>query len=289
MYGWPMNELINTLQEIPPAALVPLVAALVIGVLLWAAGRRVLRTGFAGLGLLGGFVIGWLVGEWQNFGIPAWAVGLIFGVVLAVVAVILYRTAIAATMAILLAVASPMAVVAMHEWQGRTVFVEVAEDGAVEDEPEEPEVPESDEFDEWLDEQRDELVREQVDGFVPQEYAEQIEQIRSFGERLVASLRETWAQIAEPVRPTLIGAAISGAILGLILGGLLPGVSAAVITAFGGSILWLTSLRVLVERVGWGDLGFLPTTGRGWLIMWLIASAIGLAIQWTLGAKKADK
>ena len=67
--------------------------------------------------------------------------------------------------------------------------------------------------------------------------------------------------------------------------------SAAVVTAFGGSLVWLTCAWMLATRLGLPDGPWLPGTSASWLTLWMFASVIGLCIQWqwTSPPKRADK
>lgn len=309
-----MTELIDTLREIPLAAIVPLAIALIVGLLLWSMGRKVLRPGFTALGLLFGLMLGYLAGDAWNLGLPAWGVAVIAGLVLAAAALVLYRVALAGTMAAIFAIACPMAAVAIYELRGNDAFIarEVQQDAPDGDDAAEESAEEED--DPWWDKSPRDHLEDHVQDYVPQfgddaevrpleldedngsgreeaptELDKQIATFRSFGERLLEGFRDAWDSTAPTLQPILLGAAVGGMIFGFVLGAVLPTFSASIVTAFGGSLLWLGAVRVMAERLNLGDLGVLPATGKGWLAFWIIASLIGLAIQWMFRGRPADK
>jgi hypothetical protein len=291
-----MTTFTDAIQEIPIAAFIPLAAALIVGLLLWAAGRKVLRIGFGAVGLLVGFSLGWMLGGSLDIGIPAWGFGMVAGIVMAAIAAAMYRTALAATMAVILGIASPLALAAAYEWQGRSVFIEPATslDADLADEFAENEPEEEDAW--WenpresVEEQLSEAAKETITNeIVPDGYEQPFEQIREAVTKFYEELREMWLRTRQEARTALVTAAVSGAVLGIVLGGLLATVSAALVTAFGGSLLWISALRVLMDRGGLGEAGILPSTSTGWLLFWIVTAFIGLGIQWMIGGREADK
>lgn len=310
-----MNELSSTLQDLPLISLIPIGLLVVVGLLLWGAGRRVLRTGFAAVGLLVGGGIGWLLGDSFNLGVPAWVAAIIAGMALACIAVLLYRFAVAGALACVLAVAAPLAVVAVTELNPHVELRAPDTDdpdggeaaplgGPTERKP--------DEFDKWLDPER--WIKDQIKDQLPgqlgadgeliqpltpreigerfgmtDEMGEQIDRLESYARRLLDSFTAAWAQTAPAIRPYLIASAIGGALLGVLIGALAPGFSAAIVTAFGGSLLWLGGSRLIVESLGYTEASWMPARGMSWLTIWVVASLVGFAIQWTFHPRKADK
>jgi hypothetical protein len=78
-------------------------------------------------------------------------------------------------------------------------------------------------------------------------------------------------------------------LLGLVVGAVASTLSAAAITAVGGSLLWLCGVQVLAIRIGVPEGPWLPSSGSAWLIVWLITSILGVVIQWTFRKRPADK
>lgn len=329
-----MEELSQTLQELPLAGLIPLALLLIVGLLLWAAGSKVFRAGFAAAGLLIGAGIGWLVGGTVNLGVPVWIIALVGAVLVACLAALTYRLAIAGALAIVLGVASPLAVLTVNEWQNGTAAVDDPDvPSQVEDEPlapTEPDAPDPvdedftgramDEIDRWLRERFGEQIRDRLPAsvtdklrerelddelaeqisqgleadengwsFLNGEFDEHIETMRNMAERTAQALREAWRDAPESLRPILVAAGVVGGLLGVLIGALVPTFSTTIVTAFLGALLWLTALRVIAEKLAISESLWLPTTGTGWLSMWVILALLGLGIQWTFLKRKADK
>lgn len=302
-----MNELSRSIQELPLAALVPVALAVIVGLLLWAAGRRLLRPGFAAAGLLLGGAIGWIVGENVNMGVPAAIPAIVLGIVFAAVAALTYRLAVAVALGLVLGVGGPMAVVALGELQPSRTERETVEEFLPDEAGLPGETPESmpppaddlDAFDRWLNAR----AREHFPGTLPgqpltseeiahhlglgDEVTQHVSTVKNWAEAAYAAVVQIWNDMPERLRPALLGAAATGAMLGLLIGALAPGLSASVVTAFGGGLLWLTGVRILAEHLVDGAL--MPTTGSAWLILWVTISAIGLSIQWMFRPKRADK
>lgn len=326
-----MNDLSQTIQDVPLAGLVPVVLLIVVGLLMWAAGKRLLKPGFAAAGLLVGGALGWLIGESINIGIPGWVAALILGVVFAAVAALTYRLAVAVALALVLGIASPLAVISINELQGAINIVERdaeqsesdaplppddADNGLPDWLPQPPEQPNGDpqptdgfeqdasqqridEIEQWLSDR----VRQQFPGVPLQpgqspeelaqqfgfndEMAEHFDQVKDFAGAIIDGIADVWNQTPEGLRPVIIAAAILGALLGLLVGALIPVFSASVVTAFGGSLLWLFGSGIVAER--FADGAMLPSTGRAWLVLWIVVSVIGLCIQWMFRPRVADK
>lgn len=295
-----MNELSRSIQELPLAGLVPVALAVVVGLLLWGAGRRLIRPGFAAAGLLIGLALGWIIGENINLGVPAFVPALVAGVGLAAVAALTYRLAVAGALAIVLGVGGPMAVVAVGELQHKESSqtqeaVDAPADGALTDLGTPP--AEEDAFDRWLREK----AREHLPGLVAEdltteELAQQLgfsehasqhmDTVKSWAQAVYAAAKQYWDDLPEHLRPAVLGAAGTGALAGLLIGALIPGLSASIVTAFGGGLLWLTGGRIIAEHLS--GHAVLPATGRGWLVLWIAISLIGLVIQWIFRPKRAD-
>jgi hypothetical protein len=108
-----MEELTQTILKLPTTGLIPVVLLLLVGLVLWAAGRRVLRTGFAAAGLVLGGVLGWAAGSLDVVGamnVPAWVFAAVAAVVAALIFAAAYRLVLAAVIALLLAALAPLSV-----------------------------------------------------------------------------------------------------------------------------------------------------------------------------------
>lgn len=298
----PMNGLTQTLHDMPLSSLIAVGVLVALGLLLWAAGRRVLRAGFAIIGIIVGGMAGWLVGASLNLGLGSLAAAVLGAIVLAIVLALAFRIAIAVAMAAIFAIASPMGVITFAEWQARSEGKTLAEV--------EPSAT-SNQITDWLQKHDDpaarqqieesinsstESVRTQLDGAksalsesLKGKVDAELDQLRQFVSRMAEVIQQRWDSTPQTLRPTLTLAMVAGAIFGLIVGGLLPTFSGAVITALGGSLLWLCGLQILAVRFGMAEQLWLPSSGTGWLAVWLITSMVGIVIQWTFRKRPADK
>ena len=297
-----MNDFTQTLQDLPVTGLIPVVLLIGLGLGLWAAGRKILRVAFAALGLIVGGCAGWLMGDAMNLGVWTWGTAAIGACVLACVSLLAFRMAVAVAMAVIFAIAAPLGVIAVAEIQAKRAGTTLAEA--------EVRNPVTDEITNWMEKHDDPQARQQVGDALKSasESARQgidrakaalseslegktdahIEQIERFSVRIRDAIRAKWDSTPPSLRPTLTVSMIAGGLLGLILGGLVHTLSAAAITALGGSLLWLCGLQVLAVRLG-ADGPWMPTSGTTWLALWLITSAAGVVIQWTFRKRKADK
>jgi len=291
-----MSELSQAIQNLPLAGLIPVILLIIVGIILWAAGRRVLRSGFAAAGLIVGGAAGWMLGHAVSLGISPWISAAILGILIACIAALMYRVAVAGALALVFGIAAPMAVVTVAEIQGvdRSVLQPVEVPAEPEEAPREP-----DELDRFFGGEEEsespinpmdlgaEAVAEEFD--LGEEATEQLEQARSYAEQLIAGLQAWWDETPAKLRPAIVGAAIAGVLLGVLFGALAPMLSAAVVTAFGGALLWLSGLRIVLIQVGEPVAGWLPSQATWLLALWLIMSLIGVAIQWMFRPKPADK
>lgn len=116
-----LSDLMNSISEIRLGGLVPVGLLFLCGVILWAAGRRVMRVGFAAAGLLVGGVLGMALAQGGELGAKPWVAGVAGAVAFAVVAAVAYRLALAGAVALLLAMLAPMGVWTAEQ-QGLIVF-----------------------------------------------------------------------------------------------------------------------------------------------------------------------
>ncbi len=288
-----MNDLSQTFHSMPDTSLIAVSALVIVGLLLWAAGKKLLRFGFAILGIIVGGAIGWIIGESLHLGIWTWATTIVGAVVLACIMAIAYRLAIAGAMAMIFAVASPMGVISFAEWQARSEGKTLQDIEAPNSTLIKPETQEK------IDEAAKSAataVNEQLDRAktalsesLGGKADEQIAELSAFTARIRDAVRQKWDSTPEALRPTLTVSMIAGAVFGLILGGVAPTLSAVAITALGGSLLWLCGLQIIAVRYGIAERIWIPTTGTSWLTLWLITSFVGVVIQWTFRKRAADK
>lgn len=311
-----MEDLSQTMSEIPWPGLVPVALLLFVGLVLWVAGRRVLRTSFAAAGLVAGGSLGWMAADLDvlaRINPPAWALAVAGAFLLAIFAALLYRLVLAASIAVLLGTLCPLTLWAAVELDG--IRINPSDDGMTQSplyasqlqDADEGAVTDLDGLVEWvlaLPGGRAETAQDTEDAPDATEAAEPAGEAgdetterswsewREWWQHITLVARElpgtVWESSTGPVRWSLLASAAVGTLLGLLLGAAAPVFSAAVVTSLGGSIMLLGSAWTLATSVvpqGW----WMPGTPTQWLIWWLAFSIIGLVVQWTLRARRADK
>jgi hypothetical protein len=295
-----VKDLIQVIQDLPWPGLIPVVLLLVVGLVLWAAGRRVLKTGFAAAGLILGGVIGYAAGGLDalaNMNIPAWVFGIVTAVVGAIIFAAAYRLVLAGAIAILLAALAPLGV-----WTAAELGVLPVGDQQVAQNPlfaegNAPSDPEtSSDLQEWIDG----VMGDPDDEPAPPEEEAAADGDESVSETLlewwgranqilVSASATVWRETPASMRWTVVAAAAVGALLGLVFGAAAPSLSASIVTALGGSVIMLSSGLVLVTHVNIPYTDWMPTTATPLLIWWVVLAVIGLGVQWMLRARRADK
>ncbi len=291
-----MSELSQTIQDLPTLGMIPVGLLVVVGLVLWSAGRRVLRAGFAAVGLIIGGVAGWVLGDSLNLAVSPWVVMALLALVMACVGALVFRLAVASMLAIVCGVAAPLAVITIAELQEG--------DGSSASSPEiAPEEPSAtDEASGWLEDHNfgedidipadaldagTEIVGQQFD--ISEGAMETIGEARSYGERLWEAARAHWNRTPEGLRPTIIATAVAGLLAGVLFGTLAPSLGASLVSSFGGSLIWLSGIRVLAGQMGDSIAGWMPSSATSSLAAWLIISITGVVIQWIFRPKQADK
>ncbi len=290
-----MSDLIHSIQSMPLAGLVPVVMLLIAGLVLWMAGRQILRGAFILMGLLLGALIGLLLDDSWQTGLPGWVLPVLVGVVLAVLAGVTYRLAAAAMMAIVLGMACPLTVIAVNEWQverGKGVTAEGDENIEVRHSLEK--------YQDGLDkagtearEVTESLAQRTVDAAAKHGFEEEaaagIERVKTFGSAVAQSIKQRWEGTPERLRPMVLLSAVVGAMTGLIIGFIARRFSDCGVTAMLGAAIWLGAANVIALRAGVPDGPWMPRSTIVWMAVWLIVAIIGLSIQWARRPKPADK
>ncbi len=305
-----MNALLESISELSIKGLIPIGLLFFCGLLLWAAGRRVMRVGFATTGLIVGGLLGATIGNAGEFGVAPWVVGASGALILAVVASLAYRLAVAGAVGLLLATLAPLGVWAANEQQ-LIVFTTVETIEAVEQNvlaQAEPQVEPDPAVDTGAVQQTLASMRDAMDDTVDQikKLASEKAAILSVSAglddadaedpELTTPLREAWRlakagwnRAEAPLKGLLLAACAFGAMLGFVVGAGAPGFSAIVVSSLGGSFLILSTGWIMGAKIPHAD-GLLdkltPTT---WTLLWLITSVLGLGIQWIFRPKRADK
>jgi hypothetical protein len=299
------------LADLPAANLVVLGLIAVVGLLLWATGRRALRVTFAGLGLLIGAALGYLIGNAVHLGVPPWVSAAAGAILTACFGLLLYRFAVAVTLGLALAVAVPLVVWAADDWrrpspdappldEARATLdapIEAPSEALPDDAPDAGAAADAAPKTEHPDElaaqvkQRLNALSERLGAAVRLDTAghERLDRVQAFLDRLIDRAAAVWAKAPQPLRPFLAVAACIGFLMGLLLGSLAPSFSTSFVTAAGGAIIWLAAGSMLIAETPAGDASWLPRSPRAWIAWWGLAAVIGLGIQWTMRPKAADK
>jgi hypothetical protein len=285
-----MDATVSAIQEMTPTVLVTVGLMLVIGIALWAAGRHVLKPCVAIMGGILGGAAGLAIGEQVSFGVPVWAISLAGCTLLACLAVLLYRVVITMTLAIVIATAAPMSLLAVSEWQGDDAETVVVA-GTVTEETVDPLTAffnrdrsgDMDAVAESL-----ELASELSPETVDPDTVDRLNEARTFVERLIEDARETWESTPARLRGPILVSAVIGLLVGLVLGTFAPTASTSIVTAFGGSLLWLTGLHTVLVHVGEPAAQIMPNTPTATAVVWLAIALFGVLIQWIFRTKPAD-
>jgi hypothetical protein len=294
-----MSDLIHAIQSMPLAGLVPAVMLLIAGLVLWMAGRTILRGAFILMGFLLGALIGLLMDDSWQTGLPGWVLPVLCGVVLAVIAGVAYRLAAAVMMAIVLGIACPLCVSAVNEWQverGRGISAQgddnIEVDDSISSAIEEHQAG-LDKAKAELESLRDKASQRIVDAAakrgLEQEATAGIEHVKSFGAAVAQSIKQRWNATPKRLRPMLLLSAVVGGLTGLIVGLVARRFGDCALTAMLGGAIWVGAANVIALRGGVPDGPWYPKTTIVWMAVWLVVAIIGLSIQWARRPKPADK
>jgi hypothetical protein len=234
--------------------------ALVVGLVLWGLGRRVVKPGMvlaAGLcGAAGMMVLAGPAAEAS--GVPKWLLagaGLVAGVILGV---LLYRVAIGLVFGCLAAVlaaavaagATGLTMPNAHDYR--------------------PIVAETD------------TINPETGQPVPAGLEQAGAQTRAFRDWLA----DGWAGASEGQRRAVFLGSAAGFVVGGVVGALLPGWTVGLVTAAVGAAIWLPGAAVLGMHFQVPGHERLLMPPMGWLLVWACVTVIGVGIQWGALRKK---
>ncbi len=307
-----MQEVFQSFEELSPAGLILPAVALVAGLLLWAAGRKVLRFAIAAVGLVIGASIGWAIGE--ALGVPSWIPALILGAIAAIVAGVASKLAVAVGLAIVLGLGLPALTWTIADLTGNYQLPEITqtpEEATLEESP-----PDDGSLFDWINDGPGAFLPEIAAGTQPTDPAElvtpqeikdaiedtadslgitkedaeqQLEIAADFFRELTTAITDIWDQAPDDLQKLLILTAALGVLLGLVLGIFATKISTSIVTSFGGAALWMIAALIIAGGLGAPLAEHLPTSNVAWSAAWIVISVIGLAIQWTAFRKSADK
>ncbi|MEM7754785.1 MAG: hypothetical protein AAF297_04015 [Planctomycetota bacterium] len=293
---------VTLVQGLPPEAHVTLAVAFLGGLVLWAAGAKVLRPMFALLGVLIGAFVGLvaagILGLGSFGGIGGWLITMLIGGVIGLVV-----TLALVKMAIVFTAAATFLVVG---FAGGMVYVQ-ATGGPAEDIA--PPVNDTADRDSdggllFKDPRTDALVplamlfSDDEDDNPESVTAEQVEHVVVLAARVQATVRSAidlaarhWAALGTDQKAAVAGSTLGGLAIGLFAGFFLPKRSTAVITALGGSAAFLFSGVALIEGLPWlaPARNAVAQTPIVWALVWAGVAALGLLVQLKLISKNKPK
>ncbi len=278
-----ITSALATLESIPVAMHVPVIVALITGVLLLLFGARILRPAFILLGMAAGSLLGALL--LPNFvpdalaGIPSPMLGLGVGALIGgCVALAMFRTAMGISSAVALgALATLAATIHLSHTPGalpaapdttaiKAAWNESAAEAA-----------------KTLAVEKTKSVSDRVRGVTaakepaPNETAAKA--TRDFLDQIFLQGRDWWASLPGDSRITLAAAMVGGTILGFVLGIVAPRKGAAIITSLLGAGMMLASIAWLVRGLDLPGKGLLAATPTLWLAAWLLPALAGVVFQ----------
>ncbi len=287
-----MEDVSQSVADLNWLALIPVGLLFLVGLVLWASGRRALRTVVGIGGLVAGAVAGMAGARapvLDLIKLPTWSYAVVGAIVAAIIVLLLYRLVLAASVALLFAALAPTGVWIAVE-AGKVDFSsdesiaqsplfaqEPWREAGIEDVPPLPPPPE--------------LVP--VEGKEPEVAAAEtraawLEWIEKTVQFAVDVPRAVWEDSEESLQWILVAVAAIGALLGLLLGAAAPSMSAAIVTASLGSMLLGSSAWTIGTALD-VPLGWAPASPIALLGWWAVAAIIGLGLQWTLRPRRADR
>lgn len=113
--------------------------------------------------------------------------------------------------------------------------------------------------------------------------------LQKFVRAAAAEAQVHWNKLPDQHRFVYGSTAIAGLAVGVMLGLVLPGRAAGAVTSLFGAAVWLPSFVWLsgAWAMPWRE-SLARLDARGWLIVWAVASVIGLALQWR-GMRRAKR
>jgi hypothetical protein len=307
---WTTKDLSASLEHLPPVAHLLAAAGVVIGLVLWAVGRKILRLVFAALGSLAGGGAGFFllptVAPEVIGGFPSPHVGLIVGGLIGVtLGIVLFRFAVGILLAIGMGVAATLIGAAAVQFQPVTDSEALRRDYEALSAPlqmplPDPTVPEAEPAGE-IDPPRERAPPAEPEGPPPPaadqdqlrsmlKAAEPVaERVRLFIQARADEFGEAWGQLSGRQQATVVSAALAGVAAGFILGLLFPAKSSAAATAMVGAAVWMPCLTWLWRAMDAPGAEQLVTLAPAlWLAAWVLAAFLGFAIQ-SVGLVKRRK
>ncbi len=297
-----MTELLHSIENMPLAGLVPAFMLMIAGFVLWIAGRQILRGAFVAMGLMLGALAGVLIDDAMMTGMPAWVLPTLCAVGLAVFAAVMYRLGAAVLLSITLAIASPMMVIAVNQWQverGRGISADGDEQIEVSSSIDQTLAQHQQQLDDAASTMQDvasqaqaRLQESAAKRGLDDELALGMDKAKAVSRAVADAIIAHWHSAPKRLRPIVSLSAIIGALSGLIIGLIARRFGDCAVTALTGAAIWLGCAHLIAVRAGGAYVSegpWLPRSMIAWLGVWLIVSIIGLCVQWARKQAPADK
>lgn len=273
--------LASAVKDLPIGAHSVAIAGLLAGLVLWGVGRRFVKPGFALAGMLLGAVLGFFaiaaLPLLDPFPVPAPYLGLDAGTLVGLLlAVLLFRVAMAASTALVMALMGVLVAAAYldlklepapHQKLLATQErpVDPPADPALEATPTEP----------WYV-----LNTGEDAGLAERTASRATTKTRRFLHALKNELHSIWARLPEQSQIVVSLSAALGAAVGALSGLGAPKRSAGAVTAMLGAAMWIPCVVWLAHARDLPGREFLSHRPLGWVIIWLVVAALGIVIQW---------
>lgn len=276
----PIQDAISRgLDTLPISAHSMVVAALMGGIVMWLAGRHVLRLAFILIGMAGGALAAHLLLPLISTGIPV-ALAIFIGAAIGgVLSFFAFRLAIASWLAIIgSALATGVCVIVVG-----ITMPPPSTDPLTHDQLLLPDVP-------LQDDARDPLgPPAPLDPDAAQTLTDAeraaMQRVRDFARHLGSEARRMWQDVPANDRLTLVSSALLGAGLGAIIGFFAPKRSSAVLTATIGAAVVMAS-GVWLASAASIEMPRLPIPV--YALVWIVLSGVGMKVQFMGHRKPAD-
>lgn len=268
-----VDALAASIQALPWSAHSVALTALLLGLLLWGVGRRILKPMFClfgGLaGAIGGFMVGGMTGVPTLGDVPTPFVGLGVGALLGMaVAASLYHFSVAVSFAI---VAGLTGMLVSATWLELQDEAPSAVRAAIASQHEQLAA---------RDAQRAAILSRPAPGAADRAPDRTLtDRARALAAALGSELASRWTTLDPRRRATVALATLASAGLGFFVGLLAPRRSAAAATALFGSAVWIGAGAWIAGALDMPGRELLDRGPREWLIIWLSVAGVGLALQ----------
>lgn len=264
----------TTIRDLPADVHLLAIAGVVVGLVMWLFGKRLLKPAFVVLGMFLGAVIGFVIASAAMpetiVGVPSIFVGLGVGAVLGLVqGLTTYRFAMAISAAVMLCLASTLGAAAWLRFEPLAKAAQVAGSSAIELKPA--------------------LTPQSLGSAAEIKAAVKPvgEQVQAFVSQAADQLRHAWGGLQASEQTTIVLSGLGGAIVGVIFGLIFPTRASAGLTAMLGAAVLLPSAAWLLAAADAPGREHLPQSALVWLIVWLAVAAVGCILQLTVMNRRA--